>query len=228
MPYSYYIFINSISSLANSNDNEILLMNITDIGVHFTFHLSILAMFWCLFFGIENLLELANEGINLYRSVTVFKKYPRPSTDRYFWLLFVKNVLVGIPMAFIMTVNIHINENWSSADSFKSLLEFYVDIIYTCFLDLKNIVLFVTAYLLKLLRLELLALNKNFNDSKLRANELQRITKQYHKILNYLHKVDELLNIYTSIVFLYIFIDLTSLVITYALKSLQPEEIFCQ
>jgi hypothetical protein len=85
MLYSYYIFVDSLSSLADSSDkNRNFLININFLGVNSTFCLSIFSMFWCLFFGKANLLELANEGTNLYRSVTIFKKYPRPSTDRYF------------------------------------------------------------------------------------------------------------------------------------------------
>jgi hypothetical protein len=115
-------------------------------------------------------------------------------------------------VSFLLSGILHI-ENWSLSNIFKSLFLLHVDIIYTCFLDLKNIVFFVAAHLLKLLRLEILTLNRNFkNDSKLRAIELRRIIKQIHKILNYLHKVAELLDTCTTAIFLYFFIDLTVLV----------------
>ncbi len=212
-PYMLFVSNYAITSLAGSDENGALLNKINFFAIFSTFYLTILAMFWCLFFGKVNLLELANEGINLYRSVTIFKKYPRPSTDRYFWVLFIRNVLIGIPMIFQVTVNIYIVEGWSSADTIKSLFLLYSNIIYTCFLDLKNIVFFFAAHLLKLLRLEILTLNRKFmHNPKLRTNELQRITKQYHKILNYLFKVDKYFSIYTSAIFLYIFVDVTSLV----------------
>jgi hypothetical protein len=221
IPYLFYISDSSFSSFANSDKNGIILFKINFLAVYSTFYLSIFSMFWCLFFGKSNLLELANEGINLYRSVTIFKKYPRPSTDRYFWLLFMRNILVGIPMSFLMTVNVHFTEYWSYKNTFKVLFLLYANVIYTYCLDLKNMVFFVATHLLKLLRLDILTLNRKFqHDSKLRANEIQRITKQFHKILNFLHKVDELLSIYTSAIFLYIFVDVTSLVNMNVLNSL--------
>jgi hypothetical protein len=211
MHYLNYIVISSASTITGSDKNGIFLMKITALGANFTFYLSILAMFWCLFFGKENLLGLANEGINLYRSVIIFKKYPRPSTDRLFWFLFIRIVLVGTPMIFIMSFSQTGDNGYKKI--FNILFYFYMYIIHTYCLDLKNIVFFVAAHLLKLLRLELLTLNRNFkHDLNLRSNELQRITKQFHKILNFLHKVDELLNIYTSAIFLYFFINLTTLV----------------
>ncbi len=212
MPYSYFIFINVLSSVTDSTENEVLLMKINILGINFIFYLSILAMIWCLFFGKVNLLELANEGINLYQSVTIFKRYPRPSTDRYFWLLFIRNV-IGIPMVFIVSLTHILGGKKNFANISRILFTFYMNIIYTCFLDLKHIVFFIAAHLLKLLRLEILTLNRNFkHNPKLRANELQRITKQIHKILNYIFKVDKYFSFYTSTTFLYIFIDVTSLV----------------
>jgi hypothetical protein len=211
--YLNYIFIDSDLKLTTSDRIGYLMTKLTFFGSNTTFCLSILAMFWCLFFGKANLLELANEGINLYRSVTIFKKYPRPSTDRFFWLLFIRNVFIGIPVSFLLSGILDIKENWCLSNIFKSLFLLHVDIIYTCFLDLKNIVFFVATHLLKLLRLELLTLNRNFkHNPKLLAIELRRITKQIHKILNYLHKVAELLDTCTTAIFLYIFVDLTVLV----------------
>jgi hypothetical protein len=213
MLYSIYIFINVLSSVTGSNENEAILIKINILGIYSTFYLSILAMFWCLFFGKASLLELANEGINLYRSVTIFKKYPRPSTDRFFWLQFVRNILVGLPMAFIVSLTFILVGKKSFTNIFRILFTFYTNIIYTCFLDLKNIAFFVAAHLLKLLRLELLTLNRKFeHNPKLRANELHRITKQIHKILNFLQKVDKHFSFYISATFLYFFIDLTMLV----------------
>ncbi len=211
--YWIYIFIDSDLKVTSSDKIGNFLTKLTFFGSNSTFSLSILAMFWCLFFGKANLVELANEGINLYRSVTIFKKYPRPSTDRFFWLMFIRNVFIGLPVSFLLSGILDIKENWSFAKISKSLFLLHAGIIYTCFLDLKNIVFFVAAHLLKLLKSEILTLNRSFkNDSKLRANELHRITKQYHKILNYLLKVDKLLGISTTTIFLYFFTDLIVLV----------------
>jgi hypothetical protein len=212
MPYFFFISIDSYLKLAGSDENGLLLMKINFFGIYFILYLSILAMFWCLFFGRANLLELSNEGINLYRSVTSFKKYPRPSTDRFFWLLLIRIVPVGM-LGFMLGVDLYNKENWSYSDIFRNLFISYMSISYSCCLDLKNIVFFVAAHLLKLLRLELLTLNRNFkNDSKLRANELRRITKQFHKILKFLQKTDELLHINITIIFLYFFIHLITMV----------------
>jgi hypothetical protein len=211
-PYLYFISFDSYLKFAGSDKNGVLLLKINFLGLSFTLYLSILTMFWCLFFRKANLLKLSNEGINLYRSVTSFKKYPRPSTDRFFWLLFIRIVPVGMAV-FLLAVNLYNKRNWSYSNIFRSLISFYMRISYTYCLDLKNIVFFVTAHLLKLLRLELLTLNRNFkNDSKLRTNELRRITKQFFKILKFLQKADELLNINITIMFLHFFINLTIMV----------------
>jgi hypothetical protein len=212
IPYFFFISIDSYLSLAGSDKNGILLLKINFFSSYFIFHLLELTTFWCLFFGRPNLLKLANEGINLYRSVTSFKKYPRPSADRFFWLLLIRIIRVGISV-FLSAVIFYNKKNWSYSNIFKNFITFYMSTSCTCCLDLKNIVFFVAAHLLKLLKLELLTLNRNFkNDSKLRANELRRITKQYQKILNFLQKVDELLNINMLIILLYFFGQLTSMV----------------
>jgi hypothetical protein len=127
-------------------------------------------------------------------------------------LLLIRIVPVGMSVI-VFAVSSYNNRNWSYSNTFKYLITFDMSISRTCCLDLKNIVFFVIAHLLKLLRLELLTLNRNFkNDSKLRTNELRRITKQYQKILNFLQKADELLHINILIIFLYFFIHLTSMV----------------
>jgi hypothetical protein len=209
IPYLYFISIVSYLKQAGSDENGVLLLKMSFFGVFFILYLSILAMF----FGRANLLKLSNEGINLYRSVTSFKKYPRPSTDRYFWLLLIRIVPIGIEAFFLFAVDLRNIRNWNYSNMFRKFIIFYMSISYTYSLDLKNIVFFVAAHLLKLLRLEILTLNKHFkNDSKLRANELRRITKQFQKILKFLQNVDELSNINILIIFLYYLIHLTSMV----------------
>jgi hypothetical protein len=206
-PYDFYNAVVGEIQFAGSDENGSFLTAITYFIVYTTLYLSILTMFWTLFFGKENLLVLANRGLDLYRSVARMKMSPKQSTDRMLWLLFIKIVILGNSMAVLLWY--HTRTTHGSFPIFSFILTLRMISSYVFCLDMRNFIFLVATEQMKLLRLKLFKLNET---SILRVEDFMKITELYQKTLDFLSNTDELFNYHVSSLFLYFLIDEISMV----------------
>jgi hypothetical protein len=217
-PYEFYNAAIVEIQLAGSDQNGIFLIAITYFGVFSTLYLSTITMFYCLHFGKHNLLDLLNKGIELYRSVRYLKISPEPPTDRIFWLLFMKMVVLGVPMALLVWSHLH-----EKSAIFTLFFMTRMCFAYTFCLDLRNLIFLVAAHLMKLLRMKFCNLTRRIgrNNSSDLAKEFRKFTKLYQEILDFVVKVDDFLSIHTSSLFLYLYVEMINLVANHNLKFLK-------
>ncbi len=164
-------------------------------------------MFGCLLFGKENLLDLANEGIDIYRSVKLNKIAREPSMDLIFLLFFCKLLLLITVIALLFWYCLHDLQIISAIIPLCDII--YRNFLYFFCLDFRNLIFFIGAHLIKILGRRTSCRMKK---SIILNEEIERITKLNQQILAFLRKVDRLLNSHMSSIFLFLFIEIINLV----------------